>query len=295
MMKKFLFVLLLVPFSGMTQFEFDANEFIDKLVGSVESDRPGQALNATTCGIAAIQIQTGFNYESVNNDKVWKYSHNYVPTTLRFGFTKKWELNTSFYYLNASYMDTLVDINSKGFLSPEIGIRYAFLSGKGWKPYLALQANASILSHRGDFQQQQWGSSFYLVTSNRFSKMSVNTNFGCVFPGDGNAQPTFPWVFNMGWMLGKKLGTFIEGFGEFRNLTVSFDAGFSYLATSDLQIDLFGGMMNLTNETNRWFAELGITYRLSIFKIMAKKKAKEFMGNGGTGGFGGFGGGFGGN
>lgn len=277
-MKKILFALLFTPFVGIAQFDIDPNKFIDKMVGTVESDRPGQALNATTCGIAAIQIQTGFNYESVNNDKISKYSHYYVPTSLRFGFTKKWELNTSFYYLNSSFMDTLVDFNAKGFLSPEIGIRYALMVGDGWKPYLALQANTSILSHRGDYQQQTWGSSFYLVTSNRFSKMSVNTNFGLVFPGDGATQPTYPWVLNLGWMLGKKVGTFIEGFGEFKSMTVSFDAGFSYVPISDLQIDLFGGMKNLTNETNRWFAEIGFTYRLSIFKIIAKKKAKEFMG-----------------
>ena len=289
MLKHYYTLLIFIgaSFQLNAQFDIDPGSFIDALVGSVESDRPGQALNPTTCGVAAIQLQTGFSYESYNNDKVSKYSHYYVPTNLRFGFTKKWELNTSFYYLNSNYMDTLIDLNSNGFLSPEIGVRYAFMTGKRWKPYLALQANASILSHRGDFQQTHWGSSFYLATSNRFSKMSINTNFGCVFPGNGDMNPNFPWVFNMGWMIGKKFGTFIEGFGEFRLFEVSFDAGFSYVPISDLQIDLFGGMKDLTNQTNRWFAEIGVTYRLSFLKIVGKKKAKEFMGN--------FGGGLGGN
>ncbi|MBD3635837.1 MAG: hypothetical protein HUJ25_00735 [Crocinitomicaceae bacterium] len=259
------------------QFEFDPGSFIDKLIGPVESDRPGQALNPVTAGILAVQLQTGFSYSSKNDDKLYKYQHYYVPTNLRFGLTRKWEFNTSFYYLNQQMMDTVATTKTSGFLSPEVGIRYAFMSGDRWKPYLALQSNLSFLSHKGDFQQQQYGCSFILATSNRFDIMSINTNFGIRFTGDASRQPTYPWVLNFGWMLGDKVGTFIEGFGEFRNMNLNVDGGFSYVPIRSLQLDVFGGLLNIEDEYNRWFAEIGVTYNFSFLKVLANKKAKEMM------------------
>lgn len=264
--------------SSSAQFDFDPEKFINALVGPLESDRPGQAINPNTAGVMALQLQTGFNYGSRRND-FFNYRAYHVPVDLRFGITKKWELNTSFDYLNqhAKYVSFISDITTAGFLSPEIGMRYAFLSGSRWKPFLALQANMSFLSHNGDYQQQQMGSSFYLVSSNRFKSFSVNTNFGIVLPGDGDFNLTFPWVVNFGWSLGEKFSAFVEGFGEFNNKSLNWDAGFSYLVINDLQLDLFGGMYNIIDHQDFWFAEFGITYRFSFFKMIARKKAQEMM------------------
>ena len=271
------FILALSLSNSHAQFDIDPGAIIDGLIGNIESDRPGQALNAKTAGLGAIQIQTGFNYRRLTGVSDWNMINYLVPTTLRFSFTKKWELNTSFSYNNNRWNTIAGPNETSGFLSPDIGVRYAFLKGDGWKPYLALQSNLSILSHKGDYQQQNFGSSFYLVTSNRFESMSVNTNFGLVFGGSGSGTPTYPWVLNFGWMLGDKVGTFVEGFGEFSTQILSWDAGFSYVPFSDLQIDLFGGMMNVVNQQNLWFAEIGLSYRFSLFKVIAKKKASEMM------------------
>jgi hypothetical protein len=274
MMKKVLLFLAFGLFLGRSQAQFDMNplDIVDMLVGEIDSDRPGQALSPTSCGILAIQLQTGFNYESRNSSIINQYSSYYVPTSLRIGLTKKWEINTNFFYKKIAISDTLANSQSNGFLSPEIGIRYAFLQGGRWKPHLALQSNLSILSHKGDFQQQQFGSSFYLASRNQFKKMSLNTNFGIRFAGDSNLEPLFPWVFNLGFKLGDKWSAFVEGFGEFRNLTVNTDAGISYQAFSNLKFDVFGGMLNLENFRNGWFVEGGVSYRFSFLKIVAKKK-----------------------
>lgn len=278
-MKKLLLFLTLFCSLNVSfgQFDFDPGAIIDKLFGPIDSDRPGQAMSPTTAGIIAIQLQTGYSYSQYNIDKIEKYQHSFVPTQLRFGLTKKWELNTSFSYMNEQFMDTLVDVRTSGFRSPEIGIRYAFLKGDGWKPYMALQSSASILSHKGDYTQNQWGSVFTLATSNRWDVVSFNTNFGVRFLGDGNMQPVFPWVGNFGFNMGKKWTSFVEGFGDFRDGSISADAGITYTPINSLQIDLFGGMYDLTSGNNQWFAELGVSYRFSFLKMIAKKKAKEFM------------------
>lgn len=169
-----------------------------------------------------------------------------------------------------------MNTTASGFRSPDIGIRYAFLDGEGWKPSMALQASMSIPSSRGDYQQSNLGSSYYLITSNSFDVLSVNSTFGMVFPGNGASDPSFPWVLNFGFGLGDKWSTFVEGFGEFTNLTISADAGIAYTPISSLQLDLFGGMYNLDNNTESWFAELGVSYNFSFAKMYAKKKANEF-------------------
>lgn len=271
-MKKVVFVLCLASsFFSYGQIKFDKDELLSNLVGTIESDRPGQALNATTCGVLAFQIQTGFNYSDISHMSVNEVAYS-VPTNIRFGITDIWELNTNFSYLNQNFSGSLLPPQRiNGFPSPEIGLRAAFLKGDRWKPYLAIQANMSIPSKRGTYQQPGLGSSFYLVTSNRFKHISINTTTGISYSGFGGNAANYPYVLNIGTMLTSKLGTFVEAFGSFNNSTLNLDGGFSYLATPNLQLDLFGGWLGDSN----WFAEIGFSWRHSFFQKMVGKNIKE--------------------
>ena len=269
-MKKLIlyFCLCLLSFSTFGQLEFDKDEFLKNVIGTIESDRPGQALNATTCGVLAFQIQTGFNYTRLINPFGGNSRNQSVPTNVRFGLSDVWELNTSFSFQNQNLYNGLDHpINSNGFPSPNIGIRAAFLKGENWKPFLAIQANLSVPSSRGTFMQPKFGSSFYLVTSNRFEHISVNTTVGVLFGGNGGGISDYPYVLNIGTMITKKIGTFVEAFGSMNNQTLNVDGGFSFLATSNLQLDIFGGWL----EGKNWFAEAGISWRLSLFQRALKK------------------------
>lgn len=262
-----LFALGLLSTSSFSQIDFDKDEFLKNIIGTIESDRPGQALNATTCGVLAFQIQTGFNYSRFYYPFGGSSRNQSVPTNIRFGITDIWEVNTSFSFQNQKFSDGFNPaISSNGFPSPEIGIRAAFLKGDRWKPYLAIQANLSVPSKRGTYQQPQLGSSFYLVTSNRFKHISVNTTLGISYSGYGGNAANYPFVLNIGTMLTEKLGTFVETFGSFNAKTINFDGGFSFLATSNLQLDLFGGWLG----DRSWFAEAGLSWRLSLFQNALK-------------------------
>ncbi|MCB9224015.1 MAG: hypothetical protein R2780_06565 [Crocinitomicaceae bacterium] len=288
-----LLVLFLISFSVYAQFNFDVDKILEKLISPIQSDRPGQAFNPTTCGIAAIQIQSGFSYSRYNSgiDSNWK--NYYIPTTIRLGFTRKWEFNSSFYYNYNNWSTFAGPVKSSGFQSPEIGIRYAFMKGDGWKPFMALQSNLSFLSHRGDYQQQQFGSSFLLSTSNRFNVLSINTNIGIKFLGTGNMNPVIPYVVNFGFNLGEKWSMFAEGFGQFSTSgiapTINTDAGLAFTPTKLIQLDLFGGWLGgfSSGATEHWFVELGVSYKISLMKYFAKKKIEEFK-KGNFGNFGGF-------
>lgn len=273
------FILLFFALSSQAQFDINPKDILDKLFGPIESDRPGKALSASTSGIMTIQLQTGFNYEYKNVDKIYRHQYYQAPTNLRLGLTKKWELNSSFTFAKENSMDTVLNYAYSGFKSPEIGIRYAFLKGSGWKPFMALQSNLSFLSHKGDYYQQKYGSSFYLISSNQFDAVSINLNGGIRFKGDSNKKPEFPWVINLGFNMGDKWNAFIEGFGEFTTQRHAFDAGFAFRPIPDLQFDVSGGWLNGFSSSPHYFIDAGISYKFSFLKMIINKKTSEMMQN----------------
>jgi len=278
-MKKFCLGIALVAFSLGHAQKLDVNGFIDALGGSINSDRPGQCLNAQTAGAMTVQLQSGFNFSryQINLGSTFLGNHNRIniPVDIRFGLLPKLELNTSFSYTHRSYSENLMIPSRSGFPSPNLGARYEVLRGDGIKPQLALQANLSFLSHNGTFQQNNFGSSFYAITSNRFNNFTVNTNLGMVFTGSGNNSPIYTYVLNFGYNVSDKLGVFVEGFGRFNNFSYSLDAGMAYLVNNNLQIDAFGGWLG----DRDWFAEVGVSWRYNFLKAMAKKKINGFLGN----------------
>lgn len=267
-MKKFLLIFCLSLGSlSFAQFEFDKDLLLKNLIGTIESDRPGQALNATTCGILAIQVQSGFNYTNLDFPLAGTSKNMSVPTNIRFGISKMWELNTSFSYQNENLDFGFGQVTIDGFPSPEIGLRCAFLKGNKWKPFLALQANMRLPSNKGAYTQSQMGSSFYLVTSNRFEHISVNATVGMLYNGFGGNAPNYPYVLNIGSMLTDNLGAFVEVFGNFNTDGIALDGGFSYLIGNNFQLDLFGGWLGDTS----WFGEIGFSWRYSFFQNIMKK------------------------
>lgn len=277
-MKKWcLGLVLLTSMAGFGQ-DFDLNGFIDKIGRPIQCDRPGQCLNAKTAGALTAQVQTGFNFSkyryNIGSSFESHINNNVVPVDIRFGILPKLEINTSFSYVNSKYEDEFFSTSSSGFPSPNLGLRYEVVQGSSWKPHMALQANLSFLSHNGTFQQNNFGSSFYVITSNRFEKFSLNSTLGMVFRGDGGNSPIYTYVLNAGYSINDKFGVFVEGFGQFNNFSYSIDGGVSYLATPNLQLDVFGGWLGERN----WFAEIGVSWRYSFLKAIAKKKVSGFLG-----------------
>lgn len=282
-MKKF----LLLSLGWMTfcqgiysQFKPDPKELLGLLNQPLQSDRPGQALNAKTCGLLALQIQTGFHYEKFSVEDAFDRTDLLVPTTVRFGLLPKLELNSNFYYVDRTsdyiYNDT-TELRT-GFRNSEIGLRYSFMKGENWKPILAVQTNFILPRKNGDWENKSIGYSIYLVSSQRFDKFSINTNLGI----KSHPQPivdtgiSFPYVLNFGFNLSQKLTCFVEGFGDLSGPSLYGDAGFAYTIGNYLQFDVFGGWLGETGPHPYWFVEAGITWRFSFIDAIAKKKMKEF-------------------
>jgi hypothetical protein len=281
-MKKIVLAFALI-FGGLNvsaQFDFNPKDLLKILGGGMESDRPGQALNAKTCGILTAQIQTGGSYFSWNLGLDTPGKNFSTPTQIRLGLSPNFELNTSFSFVHNSVMGFWGPSKTNGFPSPHLGARYSFLKGDRWKPFMALQANMSFPSSRGTYQQPKMGSSFYLITSNRFDILSINTNVGAFFGGSGIGadQVSIPYVLNLGFSLSKKWSAFGEVYGELRSQSWALDGGVGFLVLPTLQLDLLGGWNASFFTNNNLFVELGVTWKYSFLQMIAKKKIDQMLG-----------------
>lgn len=276
-MKKLIVVIIVsLPFISSAQFDFNPADIVEMIGGNMETDRPGQAMNPKSCGIMTFQLQTGGSFARTTFNPNGYINSIATPTQLKFGITGKLEFNTSFSYNHSNYDDGFFQFKFGGFPSPSFNLRYTLISGDRWKPIVGLQAGFSPSSSRGSFQQPNFGSSYFILTSNRFENLSVNTNFGLAFGGYGNndlSAYSLPYVLNVGYTINSKWSAFVEAFGNLRGSNLNLDGGIAYAATKSLQLDAYGGWLG----GNSWFAEIGLTWKYSFLKAMAKKKMNEIL------------------
>ncbi|MFQ5716647.1 MAG: transporter, partial [Nitrospinales bacterium] len=102
-------------------------------------------------------------------------------------------------------------------------------------------------------------------------KLSVGSNFGPVWitsqdeSGRRDTLGQFNWTLSFGYEFFEGFGMFYEIFGN-RSLSAkgkdaqSFDAGFTYLATPNIQLDASAGV-GLNSVADDFFAGAGITVR----------------------------------
>jgi hypothetical protein len=272
-----LFIIAFTPLLSNAQFDFNPDDLVEMLGGTMETDRPGQAMNPRSCGIMTLQLQTGGSFARSTFDPNTSTNSISIPTQLKLGLTAKLEFNSSFSFLHSTYQVDSLKQKFNGFPSPSFNLRYTILSGNRWKPYIGIQAGFSPSSTRGTIMQPNFGSSYHLLTSNRFENISINTNIGLSYGGYGNGDLSFysiPYVFNLGYTINSKWSAFAEAFGNLRGTSLALDGGFAYAPSSTLQLDAYGGWLG----GNSWFAEIGVTWKYSFLKALAKKKINEILG-----------------
>ncbi len=275
-----LFLSILFTGTSVSAQDIGIGEIMSMLGGGLDSDRPGQAMTPNSAGILAFQVQSGLNYERFSSSN-FSYNFTSSQTRIRLGLSPRLELNTSFEYTKHRYFLFGTENAFCGFTSPEIGLRYKFMKGKEWVPSVALQANLSFASDQGDFTQNQSGSSFYLLTRQSVKNFSITTNLGMKYHGNGLKEPKFLYVLNLGYQFSSKFSAFIEGFGSFSDQTLFADLGFAYRPMEYLQFDIAGGWLGQDNFSDpNWFIDVGFTWKLSVIKILAKKKMANMKNNG---------------
>lgn len=238
-MKKAFFLFLFTPSLIMAQ----TSE-------TIVSDRPGQANAAYTVGKGVLQGQHGINFiEVASTIKTLAFSN-----TFRYGVLDKLEISSTLIYQNGDLRDGLRFTN--------VGGRYSLLENEGWIPAIAVQGQLLLPWQSKEFKRDQLGTLWNINTNNSLGEsFSLSTNWGVAFEGNDNIDPSWFYVWNLGYSINDQWGTFAEIYGNLNDFNSNFDTGLSYLINNNLQLDAGLGV-DLSNAGDYWFGDIGISWRI---------------------------------
>lgn len=255
-MKKVLNILKIVcllPLAAMAQ--------DDKM----ETDRPSESFTPTVVLKNRFQVEAGFRKEHDTNEGERSDEYLYPSASLKYGLTKKLEVSilieeeADFEYAPEKH-------KTAGGLEPiKVGFKYNLFDEKGLLPKTSVIARADIPKLASqDYKSDFVAPFFRLAMENSISKkLSLVYNIGEEWQED-DVHGEFFYSISPQLEITDKFKIFAEAFGYLSKEQTpkhTFDAGFLYQVTPNLQFDLFGGSAISENAPDN-FIELGISFRL---------------------------------
>ena len=226
---------------------------------TIRSGRPGQSIGPYTVGKKVVQVQSGVNFNQIDNEMTETSSFS-ESTVLRIGVWERFELSGVVNWESNQIRTNGDEEYEKGISNTQIGGRINILEGKGAIPGIGLQGRALLKAQSQAFKRETTGSQFVLATGNQITDwLSLGTNWGVTWDGN-NANPRSLYIVNLSFGLSEKFGGFAEVYGSINELTTNFDGGFSYLVNNDLQLDVSGGWQG-SEGVSDWFVDLGVSWR----------------------------------
>lgn len=222
------------------------------------TDRPDQTESSSTVMKNSLQIEAGVLY---GNEPKNSKTQLLLPTTLfRFGLTNIIELrlgeqiefnqnklnSSSTFGISDLELGTKIQILKK----QDINIEIAFLS------HVILPTGSDSLTNDKPGVINKFA--FSHILNDNFN---IGYNLGYNYFGFGKGDITYSTV--LGISLSKKLGSYVETYGEFSDLQdvkINLDLGLTYLFKPNLQFDLSYGIG--INETFNYFA-LGFSWNIN--------------------------------
>ena len=227
---------------------------------TIGSDRPGIAIGAYAVGKNVFQVQTGFNYNEMEQANIFGSNTWIFNSVFRYGIIEHLEVNGVIDFRADETLTVTGTENQFGVSNTQIGLRYNLLEGKGAIPAIGLQGRLLLKAQSEDYRRENLGTSFILATGNNITDwLSLTTNWGLEWSGN-DGDPISIYVINTSFSITDKWGTFIEVFGSFNSFDANYDAGFSFLVNNDLQLDVSGGWQG-QNEFIDFFVDFGLSCR----------------------------------
>jgi hypothetical protein len=231
---------------------------------TIRTGRPGQAIGPFAVGKYVFQSQTGVDFGGFNESNNRFSSKNIAPNTvLRFGVTKKLELNTAWEYRNDQYhlKDSL--FSTRGISVSSVGTRIHLLDAKGIMPAIGLQFTLRLPVTPNNYLPQHVAPKALLIMSKQISdKVVALVNTGINYTGTSLTSHGV-YVVNISYAINSKWGTFIENYGTFtsNSFNSNWDTGLAYLLNNNLQLDVYGGINYDSNRLD-YFTSIGISWRV---------------------------------
>jgi hypothetical protein len=204
-------------------------------------DRPGFATPPDIIHKNVFEVEEGIQYENSRDGIIRNQNFLFSSVLLRYGLLENAEIRieTDFAY---NITDGVNHTVVYGFNPITIGTKVKLLEQQGVVPNFSLLFNLTLpFIGKDEFRPDNAAPSFYLLMANDLSEIvNLCYNYGMIWDGS-SSDPTHFYAVCLGVNLTDELSTFIEGYG-FLNHTAKpefyIDAGFAYLVTDHLQVDL---------------------------------------------------------
>ncbi|NOS90623.1 MAG: transporter [Cyclobacteriaceae bacterium] len=232
------------------------NSFAQEKLTEMTVDRPGFAETPYTVLPKKWQIETGFDYFSRYDSRLFN-----LPTVLvRTGLSNSSELRVTI----REAAEETKESSSFALAPVSLAIKKHVIKKKKWVPEMDVLAGIVLPVVSSPQFSSKTGTEFLLLFENDFSeKTAINYNIGFTWDS-GRGEHVFTADFCYNYLPNDRLGLFVEYFGFGPQSLPSengLDAGITYLLKSNLQADLSGGF-SLVNARDNVFVSMGITVRL---------------------------------
>jgi hypothetical protein len=204
-------------------------------------DRPGFATPPDLISQQVFEVEEGIQYESSTDGIIRNKNIQLSSVLLRYGLFEKAEIRIQTDYAY-NIKDGVIHSTIYGFDPVTIGTKIKVIEQKGVMPNFSLLFKLTMpFLGKAEFRPDNTAPSIYLLFSNDLSE-SVNLCYNYGMGWDGSSTiPTHFCAVCLGVNLNDEISTFVESYGYLNQTTkpkLYIDAGFAYLITEHLQIDL---------------------------------------------------------
>lgn len=231
------------------------------------TDRPDITESSNVVPKGFVQLEAGYLFTTDKMNDIRTSSHQVPNALFRIGVHDQAELRI---VVNGVSLRTVGGALQRGAVDAQVGTKIHFWEERGWLPETSLIAMLTLPVGDREFSSERLDPSALLSVSYTLSeKLSVGSNFGPAWVTDeSDGRDTlgqFNWTLSFGYEFFEGFGMFYEIFGN-QSLSdkgkdaQSFDAGLTYLATPNIQLDASAGV-GLNSAADDFFAGAGITVR----------------------------------
>ena len=233
---------------------------------NIVTDRPDATEASSTVGKGVLQFETGGLYTSFEENGVKSENFTYNTMLIRYGildnveFRLGWDFVEGVTTVNGNKLDNI----TSGLSPLLLGLKIDITEENGLMPEIALIGHVfPIFSASTDFRTETTAVDFRLSLSHTLSeKSSIGYNIGAQW-GNDNPEASAIYTLAYGYSITDKFGMYAELYGDLPEDSSAnhfWDAGFTYLASKDLQFDIYAGT-SITDGQDLLFG-MGLSYRV---------------------------------
>lgn len=238
----------------------------DDNLGTIVTDRPDATEASSTVGKGVLQFEAGGLYESFETNNVKSENYTYNTMLIRYGILDNVELRLGWNFIEGvtSVNGNKLDNVLSGLSPLLLGLKIDIAEEDGAMPEIALIGHVfPVFSASSDYRPENTGIDFRLSLSHTLGeKSSLGYNIGAQW-GDDSPEAAAIYTIAYGYSITDKFGAYAELYGDLpENSSANhyWDAGLTYLASTDLQFDVYFG--SSITEGQDLLLGLGLSYRI---------------------------------